>query len=57
MLLLRTGRTAAVVQRPDYRRDLAFAGLFDGNPFYRNFLSTGPATGGRRVPEYKEITP
>ena len=36
MLLLRSGRTASVVQRADYLRDAAFAGQFDANPFYRN---------------------
>ena len=37
MLLLRNGRTATVVQRPDYLSDLAFTGQFDINPFYRHF--------------------
>lgn len=57
MLLLRTGRTAAVVQRPDYLRDPVFEGLFDGNPFYRNFLTTGTAAGARLLPELEETAP
>lgn len=57
MLLLRRGRTAAVVQRPDYLHDSAFAGEFDANPFHRNLAPHGTTLAARSVPNPEELAP